>query len=156
MYFLSFHVCACLSLKILYARHVYFHGADTSFRQTLNTHTHGPRTYTHAVLVYDGDVLPLTKVSRNEMGAYLCIATNGVPPSVSKRIILDVECKYEAEGRWKERQTIYTNTHTHRDTLWGSTLYGAAARCNTRLHLTSTTTRTGRQCGGGEGQTGGS
>ncbi|XP_055842206.1 lachesin isoform X2 [Episyrphus balteatus] len=43
------------------------------------------------VLVYDGEVLPLTKVSRNEMGAYLCIATNGVPPSVSKRIILDVE-----------------------------------------------------------------
>ncbi|XP_030372124.1 lachesin [Scaptodrosophila lebanonensis] len=43
------------------------------------------------VLVYDGDILPLTKVSRNEMGAYLCIATNGVPPSVSKRIILDVE-----------------------------------------------------------------
>lgn len=27
------------------------------------------------------------------MGAYLCIATNGVPPSVSKRIIVDVECK---------------------------------------------------------------
>lgn len=44
-------------------------------------------------MVYDGEVLPLTKVSRNEMGAYLCIATNGVPPSVSKRIILDVECK---------------------------------------------------------------
>ncbi|XP_018786134.1 PREDICTED: lachesin [Bactrocera latifrons] len=43
------------------------------------------------VLVYDGEVLPLTKISRNEMGAYLCIATNGVPPSVSKRIILDVE-----------------------------------------------------------------
>lgn len=44
-------------------------------------------------MVYDGEVLPLSKVSRNEMGAYLCIATNGVPPSVSKRIILDVECK---------------------------------------------------------------
>ncbi|XP_055530342.1 lachesin isoform X1 [Wyeomyia smithii] len=43
------------------------------------------------VMVYDGEVLHLTKVSRNEMGAYLCIATNGVPPSVSKRIILDVE-----------------------------------------------------------------
>lgn len=28
------------------------------------------------------------------MGAYLCIATNKVPPSVSKRIIVDVECKY--------------------------------------------------------------
>lgn len=46
-------------------------------------------------MVYDGEVLPLTKVSRNEMGAYLCIATNGVPPSVSKRIILDVECNYK-------------------------------------------------------------
>lgn len=45
-------------------------------------------------MTYDGDVMLLTKVSRNEMGAYLCIATNGVPPSVSKRIILDVECKY--------------------------------------------------------------
>lgn len=43
-------------------------------------------------MVYDGEILPLSKVSRNEMGAYLCIATNGVPPSVSKRIILDVEC----------------------------------------------------------------
>ncbi|CAO1396859.1 unnamed protein product [Diamesa tonsa] len=43
------------------------------------------------VMVYDGEVLHLTKLSRNEMGAYLCIATNGVPPSVSKRIILDVE-----------------------------------------------------------------
>lgn len=50
-------------------------------------------TSSFIVLVYDGEVLPLTKVSRNEMGAYLCIATNGVPPSVSKRIILDVECK---------------------------------------------------------------
>lgn len=79
-------------MKILYAWHVYFHGADTSFRQTTDTYTH---THTLAVLVYDGDVLPLTKVSRNEMGAYLCIATNGVPPSVSKRIILDVECKYQ-------------------------------------------------------------
>lgn len=45
------------------------------------------------VMVYDGDVLQLSKITRNEMGAYLCIATNGVPPSVSKRIILDVECK---------------------------------------------------------------
>ncbi|KRT86384.1 Immunoglobulin, partial [Oryctes borbonicus] len=31
----------------------------------------------------DGEVLMLTKVTRSEMGAYLCIAANGVPPSVS-------------------------------------------------------------------------
>ncbi|XP_050541937.1 lachesin-like isoform X2 [Daktulosphaira vitifoliae] len=38
-----------------------------------------------------GDTLNLTRVTRADMGAYLCIASNGVPPSVSKRIILDVE-----------------------------------------------------------------
>ncbi|XP_063238751.1 lachesin-like [Bacillus rossius redtenbacheri] len=43
------------------------------------------------VNVYDGEQLNMTKISRVEMGAYLCIATNGVPPSVSKRIIVDVE-----------------------------------------------------------------
>ncbi|XP_044741043.1 lachesin-like [Chrysoperla carnea] len=43
------------------------------------------------VHVYDGELLNLTRISRTEMGAYLCIATNGVPPSVSKRIIVDVE-----------------------------------------------------------------
>lgn len=41
-----------------------------------------------------GDVLNLNRVSRADMGSYLCIASNGVPPSVSKRIVLDVECKY--------------------------------------------------------------
>uniref|UniRef100_A0A1B6KD26 Ig-like domain-containing protein n=1 Tax=Graphocephala atropunctata TaxID=36148 RepID=A0A1B6KD26_9HEMI len=43
------------------------------------------------VNVFDGEQLNLTRITRNEMGAYLCIATNGVPPSVSKRIIVDVE-----------------------------------------------------------------
>jgi hypothetical protein len=28
------------------------------------------------------------------MGSYLCIASNGVPPSVSKRISLSIHCKY--------------------------------------------------------------
>ena len=41
-----------------------------------------------------GEVLDLIRISRTEMGAYLCIAQNGVPPSVSKRIILTVECEY--------------------------------------------------------------
>lgn len=39
----------------------------------------------------DGSHLRLRQVSRTHMGAYLCIASNGVPPSVSKRITLDVE-----------------------------------------------------------------
>ncbi|XP_020290107.1 lachesin-like isoform X2 [Pseudomyrmex gracilis] len=40
---------------------------------------------------FNGEQLNLTKITRNEMGAYLCIATNGVPPTVSKRITVDVE-----------------------------------------------------------------
>ena len=36
----------------------------------------------------------MRKVSRNQMGAYLCIASNDVPPAVSKRVILNVNCKY--------------------------------------------------------------
>lgn len=38
----------------------------------------------------EGEMLTLTKVTRSEMGAYLCIAANGVPPSVSKRMMLHV------------------------------------------------------------------
>nr|XP_012141767.1 PREDICTED: lachesin isoform X3 [Megachile rotundata] len=41
--------------------------------------------------LYEGEQLNLTRITRNEMGAYLCIATNGVPPTVSKRITVDVE-----------------------------------------------------------------
>lgn len=42
----------------------------------------------------DGEVLHITRVSRLHMGAYLCIASNGVPPSISKRVTLKVQCKY--------------------------------------------------------------
>ncbi|EEB12428.1 lachesin precursor, putative [Pediculus humanus corporis] len=38
----------------------------------------------------EGEMLTLSKVTRSEMGAYLCIAANGVPPSVSKRMMLHV------------------------------------------------------------------
>ncbi|XP_050330350.1 neurotrimin isoform X3 [Bactrocera neohumeralis] len=41
-------------------------------------------------LAVEGEMLALTKVTRSEMGAYMCIASNGVPPSVSKRMKLQV------------------------------------------------------------------
>ncbi|KAF8764049.1 Lachesin like protein [Argiope bruennichi] len=41
-------------------------------------------------VTYEGEVLSITRVSRLHTGAYLCIAANGVPPSVSRRIILHV------------------------------------------------------------------
>ncbi|XP_063701072.1 lachesin-like [Culicoides brevitarsis] len=39
----------------------------------------------------EGEVLEIRKVGRLDMGAYLCIASNGIPPSLSKRIKLDVD-----------------------------------------------------------------
>ncbi|KAL5276015.1 hypothetical protein ACFFRR_001691 [Megaselia abdita] len=39
---------------------------------------------------HKGEILKLNRVSRNEMGNYLCIASNQVPPSVSKRIALSI------------------------------------------------------------------
>ncbi|XP_046451650.1 hemicentin-1-like isoform X1 [Daphnia pulex] len=44
----------------------------------------------HAVTV-EGSVLHLTRIPRQNIGAYLCIASNGVPPSVSKRFMLRVQ-----------------------------------------------------------------
>ncbi|KAF7998367.1 hypothetical protein HCN44_009765 [Aphidius gifuensis] len=39
---------------------------------------------------YDGETLNLTGVLRQEMGTYLCIASNGVPPTISKRYSVQV------------------------------------------------------------------
>ncbi|XP_033341111.2 neurotrimin [Megalopta genalis] len=39
----------------------------------------------------EGSVFNIAKVSRSQMGAYFCIASNGVPPTVSKRIMLIVQ-----------------------------------------------------------------
>ncbi|KAK1120758.1 hypothetical protein K0M31_010964, partial [Melipona bicolor] len=39
----------------------------------------------------DGPNFNISKVTRVHMGFYLCIAINGVPPSVSKRIMLTVQ-----------------------------------------------------------------
>ncbi|XP_033213898.1 lachesin-like [Belonocnema kinseyi] len=44
-----------------------------------------------SVSVVDGEVLHIVKISRLHMGAYLCIASNGVPPSVSRRVSLRVQ-----------------------------------------------------------------
>ncbi|XP_031337929.1 lachesin-like isoform X2 [Photinus pyralis] len=39
---------------------------------------------------YDGDTLVLNNIQRSDMGPYLCIASNNVPPSVSKRFVVKV------------------------------------------------------------------
>ncbi|XP_060534125.1 lachesin-like isoform X2 [Cylas formicarius] len=49
----------------------------------------GLREYTR-VEAYNGTNLHFWKLERRQMGAYLCIASNDVPPAVSKRIALNV------------------------------------------------------------------
>ncbi|XP_014255975.1 lachesin-like [Cimex lectularius] len=39
---------------------------------------------------YHGEMMKFVKVDYTQMGAYLCIATNDIPPAVSKRIVLRI------------------------------------------------------------------
>ena len=43
---------------------------------------------------YEGETLNLTHITRSDMGPYLCIANNTILPIVSKRINVEVHCKY--------------------------------------------------------------
>lgn len=45
------------------------------------------------VFAVKGPQLVLRNVNRHHMGPYLCIASNGIPPTVSKRIMLIVNCE---------------------------------------------------------------
>ncbi|CAH1995435.1 unnamed protein product, partial [Acanthoscelides obtectus] len=45
------------------------------------------------VETWKGDSIHLVRVERRQMGAYLCIASNDVPPAVSKRVTLHITCK---------------------------------------------------------------
>lgn len=47
-----------------------------------------------AVNVVDGERLMIRKISRLHMGPYLCVASNGVPPTRNKRINVTVHCKH--------------------------------------------------------------
>ncbi|XP_037913495.1 neurotrimin isoform X1 [Hermetia illucens] len=42
------------------------------------------------VISFNGSDLTIARVNRLSMGAYLCIASNGIPPTVSKRVMLIV------------------------------------------------------------------
>ncbi|XP_075536559.1 neurotrimin-like isoform X1 [Dermacentor variabilis] len=52
---------------------------------------------------YQGEYLNMSKVTRLHMGPYLCIAFNGVQPSVSKRILLKVDF---APMIWQPNQLV--------------------------------------------------
>ena len=43
--------------------------------------------------ILEGASLRLEKISRLNMGDYLCVASNGIPPSASNRFSIKVQCK---------------------------------------------------------------
>jgi len=57
-----------------------------------------------AVSTVDGNSLVFSSASRAHVGEYLCIASNGVPPSISKRIVLRVQF---APMIWVQNQLEY-------------------------------------------------
>lgn len=61
----------------------------------------------------EGSSLELQKISRLDMGVYLCIASNGVPPTVSKRIYVSVDCESHLSSLsyYLLRHSTYTRTY---------------------------------------------
>ena len=49
--------------------------------------------YFSSVSRVEGPVLELHKVRKSEAGSYLCIASNGHPPTRSRRVQVDVKCE---------------------------------------------------------------
>ena len=48
-----------------------------------------------------GPRLRLDKISRLNMGDYLCVASNGIPPSASNRFSIRVQCEFIFKKRLK-------------------------------------------------------
>ena len=55
----------------------------------------------------ENKTLALHKVTRSQMGSYLCIATNGYPPAVSKKVQLKVNCKFFWNWIFAPKMMIY-------------------------------------------------
>ncbi|XP_044756809.1 lachesin-like isoform X2 [Coccinella septempunctata] len=69
----------------------------------------GPDNY---VASATGSPLNISKVKRDHMGPYLCIASNGIPPSISKRIMLIVQfpptiwIEYQLVGAYENQEVV--------------------------------------------------
>ena len=46
------------------------------------------------VFLHRGEVLRLPKVRGRDMEAFMCRASNNMPPTASRRVLLSVNCKY--------------------------------------------------------------
>lgn len=44
------------------------------------------------VATYEGETLSLIRISRLDMGVYVCTASNGILPAASRRIAVNINC----------------------------------------------------------------
>ncbi|KAL2751131.1 opioid-binding protein/cell adhesion molecule isoform X3 [Vespula maculifrons] len=91
------------TMTILYLRFPYFIIAEEI---TWNCHRQNivqMDMLSVSVASIEGSYLEITDVTRLHMGPYLCIASNGVPPTVSKRIVLIVHFPPMV---WIEKQLV--------------------------------------------------
>ncbi|XP_066587576.1 lachesin-like [Prorops nasuta] len=65
-------------------------GRNITIRESSAGNAQNQKPHVISVAEYYGEDLKMSKISRNEMGIYLCIASNNVPPTVSKRISVSV------------------------------------------------------------------
>ena len=79
--------------NLLHQRGFIVSGVDVGDMGGLAAAGSGGTDTAHTVKSVEGETLVMKKVSRLQMGSYLCIASNDVPPAVSKRVTLRVECK---------------------------------------------------------------
>ncbi|XP_031623128.1 lachesin-like [Contarinia nasturtii] len=104
-----------------------------------------------SVNVVDGEMLTITKVSRLHMAPYLCVASNGVPPSISKRVLLRVqfppmlsipnqlEAAYQGQDVTLECQTeAYPASINYWTTEKGDMIISDAARSGEKYETSST------------------
>lgn len=56
--------------------------------------------------VFSGEEIHFERISRTDIAGYLCIAANGVPPALIKRIFINVECKNENSSSY-QRYTAF-------------------------------------------------
>ena len=70
-----------------------------------------------SVPAVESAVLQLNKISRLQMGEYLCVASNGVMPSASKKFRVSVQCKPHSHNQspqpgWMILNFLFSNSYT--------------------------------------------
>ena len=82
-----------LNPNLLHQRGSIVSGVDVGDMGGLAAAGSGSTDTAHTVKSVEGETLEMKRVSRLQMGSYLCIASNGIPPSISKRTQLRVQCE---------------------------------------------------------------